>query len=83
MFKSVAQTILTYLMSCFLLPKGLCQSLASAVAYFWWINNSNISGMHWMSWKENVFIQKRWGDWFQVIQRVQSCLAGKATLATE
>lgn len=39
MIKSVAQAISTYVMSCFLLPKWLCQTLARAVANFLWSTN--------------------------------------------
>lgn len=39
-------------MSCFLLSKGLCQTLAGAVAKFWWSSKQHSQRMHWIAWKK-------------------------------
>lgn len=36
LIKVVAQVVPTYTMSCFLLPKGLCDDLESMMHNFWW-----------------------------------------------
>lgn len=44
--KSNLQVILTYAMTCFLLPKSLCDELESIVARFWWQNSHGKRGLH-------------------------------------
>ena len=36
LIKSVAQAILVYLMSCFKIPRGLCDHIKSIIRKFWW-----------------------------------------------
>ena len=36
LIKAVAQAMPSYTMSCFLLPKALCQELTGMVRLFWW-----------------------------------------------
>ena len=36
LIKSVAQAIPVFSMSCFKLPRGLCEELTSAIRAFWW-----------------------------------------------
>ena len=36
LIKAVAQAVPTYTMSCFKLPKALCDELTSMVSQFWW-----------------------------------------------
>ncbi|KAF7120235.1 hypothetical protein RHSIM_Rhsim13G0061700 [Rhododendron simsii] len=50
MLKSVTQAIPSYAMSCFLLPKGLCDKLNSYVSNFWWKGDPESRGIHWCSW---------------------------------
>ena len=49
--KSMAQAILVYSMSCFKLPRGLCQSLNMMILNFWWGSKDGARKPHWVSWK--------------------------------
>ena len=48
--KSVAQATPTYVMSCYLVPQGICKKLSAAVARFWWSTKENNRGLHWVAW---------------------------------
>ncbi|GAU16215.1 hypothetical protein TSUD_298470 [Trifolium subterraneum] len=52
LIKAVAQAIPTYLMSSFLLPKGLCNFLDQMTSKFWWGSNVDRRKIHWVNWKK-------------------------------
>lgn len=52
LIKSVASTLLTYVMSCFGIPKETTKKLTSAVTQFWWSSNGSQQRMHWVAWKK-------------------------------
>lgn len=45
--KAILQAILTYTMSCFLLPNSLCKELEQMFARFWWQKDRGRKGIHW------------------------------------
>lgn len=45
--KVILQAIPTYAMSCFLLPRVLCDEMESIVAQFWRQKSHNKRGIHW------------------------------------
>ena len=51
LIKAVAQAIPTYAMSCFLLPKGLCDEIEGIIRRFWWGQRDQESKIAWVSWK--------------------------------
>ena len=51
LIKAVAQAIPTYTMSCFLLPKGLCEDLERMTRNFWWGQKGEEAKMAWVGWK--------------------------------
>ncbi|KAA3458792.1 reverse transcriptase [Gossypium australe] len=58
--KAVLQSIPTYSMACFLLPKSLCSELEGIIAKFWWRNNKGKKGIHWCAWKD-ICVPKEFG----------------------
>lgn len=51
MLKTVSQTMPSYAMSIFLLPKQLCTEMESLMCKYWWKTSANKpKGIHWMSW---------------------------------
>jgi hypothetical protein len=52
LLKAVAQAILVFAMSVFLIPKGICKGMMYAISQFWWGDDENSKRMHWMAlWK--------------------------------
>ena len=51
LIKSVAQAIPVFSMSCFKLPRGLCEHLNKLIRQFWWGSKEGKRKPHWVSWK--------------------------------
>lgn len=50
LLKNVAQSIPSYCMSCFKIPKALCQELERLMNGFWWGSKGNsVKGIRWLS----------------------------------
>ena len=60
LIKVVVQAIPTHTMSCFLLPKSLCDELNSMVSKFWWGQKNNDHKLAWMRW-EKLYTPKACG----------------------
>ena len=52
LIKVITQAVLTYTMSCFLLPKGLCDDLESMMCNFWWRQWHQEQKLAWVAWKK-------------------------------
>jgi hypothetical protein len=52
LIKSVAQAIPTFSMSCFKLPKGLCEHINSMLRKFWWGCKDGARKTCWVSWEK-------------------------------
>ncbi|MDV3194009.1 MAG: hypothetical protein Q8835_03080, partial [Sweet potato little leaf phytoplasma] len=52
LIKAVIQSIPTYTMCCFQLPKGLCDDIHKICAKFWWGEIGDKKKIHWASWKK-------------------------------
>jgi hypothetical protein len=50
LIKSVAQSLPTFSMSCFKLPRGLCQYMDSVIREFWWGSKNGKRKVAWISW---------------------------------
>ena len=68
LIKTVAQAILTYIMSLFKLPKSLCDSINSTIARYWWGQTKNEKKIHWINWKKLCTTKKKGGMGFRGIQ---------------
>ncbi|KAL6184476.1 hypothetical protein ACLB2K_045877 [Fragaria x ananassa] len=51
LIKSVATAIPAYPMACFKFPKGVCDTINSALSNFWWGSTSKGNQIHWKSWE--------------------------------
>jgi hypothetical protein len=51
LIKSVAQAIPTFSMSCFKLPRGLCEHINSMIRKFWWGSKEGKRRVCWVSWE--------------------------------
>jgi hypothetical protein len=63
LIKAVAQSIPTYTMSIFLLPKMLLREINSMLQRFWWSHFEKEKGIHWVKWDRMGFakIKVDWG----------------------
>ncbi|XP_073019456.1 uncharacterized protein [Primulina eburnea] len=50
LIKSVLQSIPTYAMSCFHIPKSICEAIEQECANFWWGMEEGRKRMHWIAW---------------------------------
>ena len=78
LIKSVLQSIPSYVMSVFLLPRSLIDEIEKMLNSFWWGHNSaNSRGLHWMSW-ERLSIPKSFGGMgFKSFKAFNMAMVGK------
>ncbi|XP_050207594.1 uncharacterized mitochondrial protein AtMg00310-like [Mercurialis annua] len=50
LIKSIAQSIPTYIMSCFVLPVSFCAEMQSIISKFWWSGTDDKRKFPWVSW---------------------------------
>jgi hypothetical protein len=54
LIKSVAQAVPTFSMSCFKLPRGLCDHINSMIRKFWWGSKEDKRRTCWVSWETMI-----------------------------
>jgi hypothetical protein len=52
LISAVIQAIPTYMMSCFLIPKGICSQIEKAICKFWWGGKEGQHKIHWKARKD-------------------------------
>ncbi|XP_050369122.1 uncharacterized mitochondrial protein AtMg00310-like [Argentina anserina] len=77
MIKSVVQTIPTYVMSVFEIPKPICQELHRVMAEFWWGDTDNGKKIHWMTWDRMCQSKEEGGLGFQNMELFNHALLAK------
>jgi hypothetical protein len=65
LIKAVAQSIPTYVMSCFDLTKGVCDELSMIIARYWWSQQDKTNKIHWLSWEKLTRSKKKGGLGFR------------------
>lgn len=77
LIKSVAQVVLTYTMSCFKLPRGLCQHITPLIRNFWWGNKKGERKIVWVSWDSMTKPKYMGGLGFRDIDMFNLCMLAK------
>jgi hypothetical protein len=57
LISAVVQALPTYIMSCFLLPKNMCDQIEQAICRFWWGSNDRQQKIHWKA-RKDIFKSK-------------------------
>jgi hypothetical protein len=64
-------------MSCFLLPKGLCQHIESMTCKFWWGASNDKRKIHWVKWSQLCKTKQAGGLGFRGIREFNEALLAK------
>jgi hypothetical protein len=68
LIKVVAQAIPTFSMSCFKLPRGLCQTINSMLRSWWWGSKNGSRKTAWVSWETMCTLKFAGGLGFRDIE---------------
>ncbi|XP_050260964.1 uncharacterized protein LOC126705795 [Quercus robur] len=77
LIKAVAEVIPTYTMSCFQLPKGLCDEIESMMRRFWWGQRGQESKISWVSWRKLCNSKLKGGMGFRNLQAFNLAMLAK------
>lgn len=77
LIKAVAQAIPTYTMSCFQLPKSLCEELEGMMRRFWWGQRQQDSKIAWVCSKKMCKSKLRGGMGFRNLQAFNLAMLAK------
>lgn len=78
MVKNVGLAIPSYSMSCFLLPKTLCDEIERLLNSYWWRSNENTSGgVRWLGWDKMAVSKRDGGLGFRDLKGFNLALLGK------
>lgn len=81
LIKAVTQAISTFSMSCFKLPKGLCQHLDSLLRKFWWGSKDGKRKTYWVAREDMTKPKFMGGMGFWDIELFNLALLGEAGMA--
>lgn len=77
LIKAVAQAVPTYTMSCFQLPKSLCDDLEGMMRNFWCGQRKQESKLAWVSWKKMCKSKQGGGMGFRNLQAFNLAMLAK------
>ena len=77
LIKAIAQAIPTYTMSCFLLPKSLCDEIEGMMRKFWWGQREQESRIAWINWKKLCKSKLEGGMGFRNLQAFNLAMLAK------
>ena len=77
LIKAVTQMVLTYTMSCFLIPKGLCEEIKGMIRKFWWEQRQEESKIVWVSWEKMCKSKSNGGMGFRNLQDFNLAMLAK------
>jgi hypothetical protein len=77
LMKAVLQTIPTYTMSVFKLPKTLCQGINSLFSKFWWGHQNNGSKIAWLKWSKMGLAKQKGGLGYRDLELFNMALLAK------
>lgn len=77
LLKSIAMALPVYAMTCFKLPKTLCQNLTSVMMDFWWNNVQSLRKIHWVAWQKLTLPKNLGGIGFKDLQCFNQALLAK------
>lgn len=79
LIKAVVQTILSYTMSCFMLPLGLCNEIEGLVCKFWRGHRGEQQKIHWVKWGDMYDPKLEGGMGFKELVLFNEALLAKQT----
>ena len=77
LIKAMTQAIPTYTMSCFLIPKGLCEEIEGMIRNFWWGQRKEEKKIAWVSWEKMCKAKSNGGMGFRNFQAFNLAMLAK------
>ena len=72
LIKAVGQAIPTYTMSCFQIPKSLCDEMEAMMRKFWWGQRGQESRIAWVNWRR--MCKSKLEEWGSEISKLLTLL---------